>query len=905
MEKQKNWHSKRITQVAEELATSTRKGLSPSQIKERTFLYGANEIKEKEVKSVFLVFLSQFNDFMIWVLLVAVIVSGFVLKELIDAFAILAILMLNAFLGFIQESKAEKALQALKEIAAPTARVIRDGKEIEVLAAELVPGDIIILEAGDIIPADGRLFEAASLQVNESILTGESHPAEKHTAPLASKYLPLAERTNLVYMGTTVTRGRGKAIVVGTGAQTEMGSIAEMIQQEPERTPLQKELRKVGERIAVICLIVSGIVFLTGILRGYAWPTMFLTGIALAVAAIPEGLPAIVTTTLALGVQRMARKNSIVRKLHSVETLGATTFICTDKTGTLTLDQMKVAMIYISGKWYELTDVGVFRDLDEDKIIATPESVKPLFRIAALCNDARRSEAQLIGDPTEVALLEAAEKAGLKKSALERESPRVAEIPFDSSLKRMITFHKTDEGYIALIKGAPEKILPHCTQIMSDGLIERLDTAKNQQIANLYNEKARRGYRMMAFAYRELKNLPKELKPENIEQELTFVGLTGLSDPPRREVPGAIEACKNASIRVAMVTGDHKLTAESVARQIGLPDGEVITGEELNNMSDETLAEKIENITVYARVDPLDKIRIIRVLKEKGHIVAMTGDGVNDAPAVKLADIGVAMGITGTDITKEASDMVLVDDNFATIVTAIKEGRLIYDNLKKFILFLLSCNISEILTMFLAMILGLPMPLWPIQLLWINFISDGLPALALGVDPSAEDLMKRNPRKIEESILSIRRQKQIVWQGAVLAVGALSAFVGSLWLQKVSLAKLYLDPGLFQPQIGKAQAVIFSTMVFAQLLHTLNFRVVNRSVFSKESLANHYLLAAIASSLLLQLIIVYIPLFHPLFHTTSLNLTDWFLVIGASFLSLAVINQIRLSQKKAKDLPEA
>ncbi|MEW6189002.1 MAG: calcium-translocating P-type ATPase, SERCA-type [Actinomycetota bacterium] len=892
----KYWHTLKIREIESILETDVKAGLHPKQAGNRLIHFGPNELEEKKKPSPLQIFLSQFKDFLVYVLIVAIIVSGLVLRELVDALAISAILILNAILGFVQEFRAEKAMEALKRLTAPTAKVIRLGQEVEISAEEVVPGDLTILETGDHVPADARIIECIAFATDESALTGESQPVNKHTEPISNRLLPLGDRKNMVYMGTAVARGKAKAVVVATGKSTEMGQIAGMLQIAEEKTPLQKELKRVGKRIAVLCLLVCFIVFLSGILRGFSWALMFLAAVSLAVAAIPEGLPAVVTVTLALGVQNMAKKNAIVRRLHAVETLGSATAICTDKTGTLTKNQMTVKLIYFEDKMWELTDEGRLKI--HGKEAAPSEDLMLLFKIAALCNDARIRDGKPIGDPTDGALLIAAEKVGLGKDALEKRAPCLNEIPFDSERKRMTTVHKLVDGlwsmvygkktdepvYVALVKGAPEVILARCSSIHRGGSIKSLSEEERKRLLHKNGGMARRGYRVLAMAYREFSE-PPEIEPEALERDLTFVGLVGMTDPPRSEVYEAIKTCHKANVQAVMITGDHKLTAETVAREISLLDRkQIITGTELKEMSERELTSRIEEIAVYARVDPRDKIKIIKAFKNRGHIVGMTGDGVNDAPAVKMADIGIAMGIAGTDVTKEASDITLADDNFATIVTAIREGRLIFDNIKKFILFLLSCNVSEVLTMFLAMIAGFPLPLLPVQILWINFVTDGLPALALGVDPPAPDLMDRPPRRIGEGILAKEKQLQILWQGLILTLGALFAFMAGLFWLKVPLRG--------------AQSMVFTALVLAQILHTLNFRCERHSVFTFHSLANKSLLAAIWGSIILHLGVLYIPPLQSIFHTTFLGAREWGIILTASLVPLIIIDAIRNIARK-------
>lgn len=813
---------------------------------------------------------------MIWVLIVAALISGFILREQIDALAISAILILNALLGFRQEVRAEKALEQLRKLAAPTAKVIRNGSESRRPAADLVPGDLIIIEAGDSIPADVRLIETNSLLINESSLTGESNAVKKTVEPLIADGLGVGDRRNLAFMGTVAVAGRARAIVYATGGATQMGEISKLLQQPEEKTPLQLELHKVGKAVALLALAISGIVFIVGYgLRGFDPSQIFLTGVALAVAAIPEGLPAVVTLALALGVQGMARRHVIIRKLHAVETLGSTSFICTDKTGTLTENRMALSLAYVNNK---LVEVGK----------ADKSALNDLLLAAILCNDARfGAGAEALGDPTETALIEAAAANGFDVDAARKEWRRIDEIPFDSERKQMLTVNTDTRQFIAFAKGAAEKILAQSTQILLNGQDRPLTIENKEKLEQISDRLAADGYRVMAFARRRLEAPPTESGKNDLEQRLTFIGFGGLQDPPRPQVRAALDICSDASIKVAMVTGDHRLTAAGIAGQIGLyseadggPAGRVVTGPELAEMSEEDLSEIVEDVRVYARVAPADKVKIVNALRRRGHIVAMTGDGVNDAPAVKRADIGIAMGVVGTDVTKEASDMVLTDDNFASIVAAVEEGRLIFNNLRKFILFLLSCNISEVLTLLIATIVPvLPIPLLPVQLLWINLITDGLPALALGVDPPAPELMKYPPRSRREGILTRRTWGQVVGWGMAVTAGVIGVFISALFL--------------FKLEFKTASTLVFTTMVLGQLFHTFNFRVESASVFSRRAFHNKPLLLAVVASIALQLIVIYFPPAQLVFRTQAISLSQWGLVLAGAVLPLVGIDMAK------------
>jgi len=878
------WHIQNIPSIEKLLNTSVKSGLKEAEATERLQTYGLNELGEKEKVSPLRLLLSQFNDFMIWVLIVAAFIAGFFLKETIDAAAIFVILILNATLGFVQEYRAEKALEALKRLTAPSARVLRDGKEKVVPTKEIVPGDIVLLYAGDSVPADARIVNCSAFFVDEASLTGESLPEAKTPETLSKPDLSLGDKINMVYMGTTVTSGRAKVLVTNTGAATEMGKIAESISAPEEKTPLQIELKKVGKTIALICLGICGVVFLTGALNGKELPLMFLTAVSLAVAAIPEGLPAVVTVSLALGVQNMAKKNALVRRLHAVETLGSTTIICTDKTGTLTLNKMTVQPVYLSGEMLQLKSSELTERV-EGKEVPVREDLKILLKIAALCNDARVSGDYVFGDPTEVALLNAVEKIGFVKDKLDQQFPRINEIPFNSERKMMTTIHEIKDGWpqmketelIAMAKGAPEVILSKCSSLLEKEGARTLEQKDFENLLKTNEALAGKGFRVLALAFKPLSEDPKTAEASSIESELVFAGLVGMIDPPREEVYEAIETCKKAHIKVAMVTGDHKLTAKTIAEKIGLLHQEkLLSGEELARLSENELAEIVEDIAVYSRVAPLDKVKIVEALKKRGHIVAMTGDGVNDAPAIKRADIGISMGVVGTDVTKEAADMVLADDNFATIVRAVHEGRLIFDNIKKFIHFLLSCNVSEVLTMFVGMMVWGELALLPVQILWMNLITDGLPALALGIDPPSPNLMTKPPRKRDGGILTNKALYQTLLQGAILTICSLSVFMAGLFWLKLPLAK--------------TQTMTFTSLVLIQLLHTLNFRAGETSIFSKNSFANKSLLAAIGGSALLQLLVIYFAPFQSIFHTQPLGWQEWIVMVIPALVAMLLLN---------------
>ncbi|MCL4078170.1 calcium-translocating P-type ATPase, PMCA-type [Coriobacteriia bacterium Es71-Z0120] len=884
------WHVMPVREVAAALGTDPECGLSAEEAARRLAEHGQNLLAPPVKVPAWKKFLAQFNDFMIWVLMAAVVISA-IEHQLLEAFAITAILLLNGFLGFIQEYRAEQALEALKQMAAPTATVVRDGVEQEVPAAELVPGDVVILEAGDKVPADGRLIEAASLKVDESSLTGESRPVSKHADAECELHCALGDRSTMVYAGTTVAVGRGRFIVTETGQATEMGRIADLLaQQEEEATPLQRELKGVGKRIATLILAIATIVFAVGAWQAYnasgetslfaalaheafraRLTVALLVAISLAVAAIPEGLPAIVTVALSLGVRKMAEHNAIVRKLHAVETLGSTTFICSDKTGTITRNEMAVRRVVVG-----LDGADILPDwaLQPDDLTPDPAGLDLLLEIAASCNDAHfTADGTLVGDPTETALVVAADALAESR----RRPRRVAEIPFDSERKRMTTVHVVDGRPVAYVKGGADVVLGLCTHALVRGKRVALDETMRHRILAINTELAASGFRTLAIAFRELDDATVD-EPSAVERDLTYVGIVGLVDPPRPEAAEAIATCRRAGIEVAMVTGDHALTARAIAQQVGLSDdGEVLTGVEIERMSDDELYEAVARTRLYARVDPAHKLRIVEALKRHGHIVAMTGDGVNDAPALKRADIGVAMGRVGTDVSREAADMVLADDNFATIVEAVRMGRAVYDNLKKFILFLLSCNVSEVLIIFVTTFFADRPALLPLQILWINLITDGFPALALGVDPASPRVMERPPRDASESVLARKRQAQVLWQGALITVAGLIMYV---W------ADLFMPGHSFE----RAQTMLFSAMVLAQLVHAFSFRSESRSIFSAYSLKNRWLNVAFAGSLLLQLGVVYLPPLQRVFKTQPLSVSDWLAVIAAAIVPTVLID---------------
>ncbi|MFA6056412.1 MAG: cation-translocating P-type ATPase [Thermodesulfovibrionales bacterium] len=875
------WHQKDITSVFEKLHTSVH-GLSLEEAQKRLEQYGPNELTEKKKKSPFMMFLDQFRDFMILVLIAAAIISG-IIGEPSDTIAIIVILVLNAVIGFIQEYRAEKAMAALKKMAAPSATVIRNGTPETISASQLVPGDFVMLEAGKIVPADMRLFEAAQLKVEEASLTGESVPVEKHIKALPDEHLPIGDRKNIAYKGTFVTYGRGSGVVVATGMNTELGKIAAMLQERAEvKTPLQKRLAAFGKKLAIAVLVICAGVFGIGIMKGEPPMLMLLTAISLAVAAIPEALPAVVTISLALGAKKLVKQNALIRKLPAVETLGSVTYICSDKTGTLTLNKMTVEKIYIDGK-IEKTDGAWSREQAKkyrsDSSLSAPCPV--LMTALSLSNDARiDAKGNVIGDPTEIALYTIANNAGFDKKELEKNYPRIAEIPFDSDRKCMTTIHKGSRGqgvgesfeFISFTKGAVEVLLEKSINILTSEGLKDIDPEEIQKVTK---RMAADGLRVLCVGIRMWDNLPEEIFPGSVETGLTILGLAGMMDPPREEAKEAVSMCKEAGIIPVMITGDHPITAKAIAGRLGIIGDDskaIITGRELQQLTLEEFEERVDHIRVYARVAPEQKLKIVKALQDRGQFVAMTGDGVNDAPALKMADIGIAMGITGTDVSKEAAHMILLDDNFATIVKAVSEGRKIYDNIRKFIKYLLTTNSGEIWTLFLAPLVGLPIPLLPIHILWINLVTDGLPALALSVEPAEGDVMRRPPRRPKESIFAHGLGLHAICFGLLMA-GVV------IFVQAWSLTT------------GHAhwQTMVFTVLCLSQLGHVLAIRSEKESLFKMGIFSNKYLLGAVVLTFILQMATIYVPFLTPIFKTESLTLNELtFTLILSSVVFFAV-----------------
>ncbi|MGE5309081.1 MAG: calcium-translocating P-type ATPase, SERCA-type [Deltaproteobacteria bacterium] len=885
------------TGIVKELGTDPARGLSSEEARRRLAQYGPNVLEEKEKINPLRIFFEQFNDLIIWILAGAALVSGF-LREWVDALAIVAIIILNAVLGFIQEYRAEKSLAALRKLSTPSSKVYRDGELEIVPSAGLVPGDLIELEAGDNIPADSRLvWLTANFLTHEASLTGESTPVEKTELALEETDVPLADRANMVYMGTSVSGGKARAVVVNTGMGTELGRIAGLIQEiKLEATPLQKRLEDFGRWIVYICFVLVALVFVLGVMRGGSPLDMFLTSVSLAVAAIPEGLPAVVTIALAMGVQRMVRRNALIRKLPSVETLGSTTVICSDKTGTLTRNEMTVRAVFAEGEVFTVTGSGYspegeFRLGTFAVNPANHPDLRRCLMTGVLCNSAQLEEQngvyRIVGDPTEGALLAAGAKGGVYKKESEWEYRFVEEIPFDSVRKKMTVVRSNPEGgFIVFVKGAPDSLLPDCSHIEDKGTVRELTQADRERILKMNDAFASQALRVLAFSYRKMQSVQPDAEASAIERDLVFSGLMAMIDPPREEAKKAIVECTTAGIRTVMITGDHKKTAVAVARELGLAgEGDLaVTGEELDRMSDEEFTAAINRIRVYARVSPEHKLRIVRGWKAQGQIVAMTGDGVNDAPAVKEADIGVSMGIAGTDVTKEVSDMVVLDDNFASIVHAVEEGRGIYDNIKKFIHYLLSCNTGEILVMFVASLVGMPVPLLPVHILWVNLVTDGLPALALGVDPVAKDVMTRPPRPLNEGVVTYDRMLLMLLQGSFIAFCSLLAFYYVLYVEYEG--------------ITRARTACFVVLSCSQLFHALNCRSQEQSLFTIGFFTNKKLILADSVSFLLAMAVVYVPFFQIVFKTEPLGLSDWVMVVGISSLPLWVMELVKRARAR-------
>ncbi|MBD3262847.1 calcium-translocating P-type ATPase, SERCA-type [Candidatus Woesearchaeota archaeon] len=878
----KFWYQLSPEEVLSSLHTSKRTGLTNQEVEKRRQKYGKNILARKKKINLFLIFAKQFKSFLILLLVIAGAIA-LAVQHYIDAAVIFAIIIMNALIGFAQEFRAEKAIEALKKLAAPKAHVIRNGKKIKIPTQDLVPGDIIVLEQGDKVPADARLLQEINLKVNEATLTGESTTVSKDISALKEKAI-VAERKNYVFMNTIITNGRATAVVTETGMHTEVGKIAKMIEEaETKKTPLQEKLADVAKTLGIATVIICAVIFAAGVLRGLGLFDMFLTAISLAVAAVPEGLPAIVTITLAIGLDRMAKRKAIVRSLPAVETLGSCNIICTDKTGTLTKNEMTVRKIYTNGKFIDVTGEGY---VPEGEFKLDKKQIKPLddkqtnilLHIGALCNGANlykeKNKWVITGDPTEASLIVLAGKAGLTKEHMLEKYPYITELSFDAKRKRMSTVHKHEDKEIAFVKGAPDVLIEHCTHIIKNGKVIRITGADKKEILKASDDMAEKALRILGMAYKEVPTTIKDYTIENIEENLVFVGLTGMIDPPRPEAKKALEQSKKAGIKVSVVTGDYKTTAKAISRDLGLitSESKIITGKELDKLSDKEFEKQADEITIYARVSPEHKVRIVKALQKKGHIAAMTGDGVNDAPALKQANIGIAMGIAGTDVAKEASDMVLEDDNFATIVSAVKEGRGVFNNIKKSIAFLLSGNIAEIIIIFAAVLAGLPLPLLAVQILWINLVTDGLPALALSADPIDPHVMRHKPRLPKESVFKGLRA-YLVEYPLILFAGTMALF---WWFLK-------------SQNVVYAQTAVFTSIVVFEMFQAFSCHSLDESIVKVKPIFSAWLFAAALIAMSLQVALVYTPVLQNVFHTTALALKDWLIIFAFSSIGFVYL----------------
>jgi P-type Ca2+ transporter type 2C len=883
------WFKKSVDAVVKETDTDIQIGLSTEEAARRRQKYGDNKLTAKKPKTMLQMFFSQLNDVLIYILIGAAVISA-AAHEISDAIIIAIVIIINAIVGVIQESKAEKALDALKQMSAPKAIVKRDGELKEIASEEVVPGDIVIIDAGRYIPCDIRFIETANLKIEESALTGESVPVDKTSETIAdNKDITLGDQINMGFKSTLATYGRGIGIAVETGMNTQIGRIAKMLdEQGNEMTPLQKKLAELGKLLGFGAIAICAIMFIIGMFQGRDLLEMFLTSISLAVAAIPEGLPAIVTIVLAMGVQRMIRENAIVRKLPAVETLGAVNVVCSDKTGTLTQNKMTVTKFFTQNNFKPISELHL--DISTHKL---------LLENIMLCNDATYTADSKTGDPTEIALLEVGARFNIFKDDLQKEHSRVDEIPFDSDRKLMTTVNKYDEHYHVYTKGAIDSLLKICTHLYMDEKVVPLTDDIRAIIMSNSNAMSDDALRVLGAGYKRVDTVHIEL--DNLEKHLTFIGLVGMIDPPRAEVKDSIALCKLSGIKTVMITGDHKNTALAIAKELGIAENEsqALSGAELDRISDEDLAQKCDNTRVFARVSPEHKVRIVKAFKSKGNIVSMTGDGVNDAPSLKMADIGVAMGITGTDVAKGASDMILTDDNFATIVAAIKEGRNIFKNIKKSILFLLSCNAGEIFALFFAILLGWPTPLKPIHILWVNLITDTLPALSLGVDPGDPDIMKEKPRDPKGSLFAQGGGSGLILHGFIIGILTLAAFIIGARIYSGQKTLFPIFPGNIDEMTRThAQTMAFVVLSVSQLFHSLNMRHNRKSIFKLGLFTNKYLIAAILFGILLQFTVITVPPLAAIFDVFPLNRMDWAIVGMLSIMPLIIIEIIKLIKRK-------
>lgn len=898
---EKNWFSKTVTETSEYFKTDLKKGLNLEGVEESRKKYGINELKAKKKKTLLIKFLEQFKDFMIIILIIAALVSGIIgyieNEGITDSIIILIVVIMNAIIGVAQESKAEKSLEALQKLSSHVAKVIRNGELIIIPSKELVPGDIVVLETGDYVPADLRIIEAVNLKVQEASLTGESVPVEKNIEAISNEKVGIGDRTNMLFSSSLITYGRGKGIVVETGMNTEVGKIASIINDTNEtETPLQEKLNKLGKTLGIGALIICAVIFVIGLLYGKNPLDMFMTAVSLAVAAIPEGLAAVSTIVLAIGVQRMVKKHAIVKKLPAVETLGSATVICSDKTGTLTQNKMTVQKIFYNNKLVDIPEVNLE---EEDAVL------EKLVYVSMLCNDTKiGTDKQLTGDPTETALINMGFKLDFQPAIYEQ-MPRIKEIPFDSDRKLMTTVNKIGEKFVVCTKGGVDELLNRCTKYILNGEIKTdLDDYKNQIKEN--NEKmAKDALRVLAMGYKELDYEPTDEEMKDIENNLIYIGMVGMIDPPREEVKLAVQKCKTAGIKTVMITGDHKITAVAIAKALGIleKEDEAITGAELEEMSDEELTKNIRKYSVYARVSPEHKVRIVKAWQANGEIVAMTGDGVNDAPALKTADIGCAMGIVGTDVAKEAADVILTDDNFATIVSAVEEGRRIYDNILKAIQFLLSSNVGEIIVLFVAILItpllskifGIDIhliePLLPIHILWINLVTDSLPALALAVDPAEKDIMKRKPIKPKKGVFTKGMIWRVVYQGVMIGIITLAAFVIGLGTKNVPVIEGLTEQEV-RVEIGQTMA--FVVLALSELVHVFNIRNNKESIFKTKIFNNGKLILAILVSAILMFVILLIPGLRAIFSIPVLPMSNIVEIVILVLLPMVIVEIFKL-----------
>ncbi len=907
---EEQWFNKSIEEVKEELKVGTQ-GLSDEQVKEKREFYGLNELQAKKKKSLIVKFLEQFKDFMIIILIIAAVISGAVGyyqgEGITDSIIILIVVIVNAIIGVAQESKAEKSLEALQKLSSHVTKVIRNGKVAVIPSKELVPGDIVILDTGDYVPADLRIIESANLKAQEASLTGESVPVDKNTNVINDEKIGLGDRTNMLFSSSLITYGRGKGIVVETGMNTEVGKIAGMINEvEETETPLQQKLNKLGKTLGIVAIVICVIIFIIGLLYGKEPIEMFMTAVSLAVAAIPEGLAAVSTIVLAIGVQRMVKKHAIVKKLPAVETLGSTTVICSDKTGTLTQNKMTVKKVFYNNKLVDLDDIDIDNLGDE---------LEKLTYISMFCNDTKVLDGKLTGDPTETALIDMGFKLDFQPPILEKYE-RVKELPFDSDRKLMTTVHLFPNKYMVYTKGGVDELLSRCNSYVINGNVNTDIDEYKKEIAKQNEEMAKNALRVLAMAYKELDHEPTDEEMKTIESDLTYVGMVGMIDPPREEVKDAVEKCKTAGIKTVMITGDHKITAIAIAKALGILENEdeAITGSELEEMSDEDLIKNVRKYSVYARVSPEHKVRIVKAWQTNGEIVAMTGDGVNDAPALKTADIGCAMGIVGTDVSKEAADVILTDDNFATIVSSVEEGRRIYDNILKAIQFLLSSNVGEIIILFVAILMtpllskwfnidvNLITPLLPIHILWINLVTDSLPALALAVDPAEKDIMNRKPLKPKQGVFTKGMTFRVIYQGIMIGVLTLVAFIIGLATPENELPVVNITEanGIVRTlsaeevKVEIGQAMAFTVLALSELVHVFNIRNNKKSIFKTGIFNNSKLILATAVSAGLMLIVLFVPALRNIFSIPVLPAMNILETVILVFIPIVVVEIFKL-----------